>query len=67
MKKINIIENDEEDDFAKKLEEDLEKESNIYINNFQLKEEKSDDELMEMSKEEIITPNISKKNHILIY
>ena len=55
MKKINIIENDEEDDFAKKLEEDLEKESNIYINNFELKEEKSDDELMEMSKEEIIT------------
>ena len=43
MKKINIIENDEEDDFAKKLEEDLEKESNIYVNNFQLKEDKTDD------------------------
>ena len=55
MKKINIIENDEEDDFAKKLEEDLEKESNIYVNNFELKEDKTDDELMEMSKEEIIT------------
>ena len=55
MKKINIIENDEEDDFAKELEKDLENESNIYINNFQLKEEKSYDELMSMSKEEIIT------------
>ena len=55
MEKINIIENDEEDDFAKELEKDLENESNIYINNFQLKEEKSYDELMSMSKEEIIT------------
>ena len=55
MKKNNIIENDEEDDFAKELEKDLENESNIYINNFQLKEEKSFDELMSMSKEEIIT------------
>ena len=55
MKNINFIENEEEDDFAKKLEEDLEKESNIYINNFELKSEKSDEELMKMSKEEIIT------------
>lgn len=55
MNKFNIIENDEEDDFAKKLEKDLENESNIYINNFQFKEEKTDDELLLMSKEEIIT------------
>ena len=55
MKNINIIENEEEDDFAKELEKDLENESNIYINNFQLNEEKSDDELLLMSKEEIIT------------
>ena len=56
MKNINIIENEEEeDDFAKELEKDLEKESNIYINNFQLNEEKTDDELLLMSKEEIIT------------
>ena len=55
MKNINIIENEEEDDFAKELEKDLENESNIYINNFQLNEEKSDDELLSMSKEEIIT------------
>ena len=54
MKNINFIEN-EEDDFAKKLEEDLEKESNIYINNFELKPEKTDEELMLMTKEEIIT------------
>ena len=44
MKNINIIENEEEEDaFAKELEKDLEKESNIYINNFQLNEEKTDD------------------------
>ena len=55
MKNINFIENEEEDDFAKQLEEDLEKESNIYINNFELKIEKSDDELLKMTKEEIIT------------
>ena len=55
MKNINFIENEEEDDFAKKLEEDLEKESNIYINNFEFKYEKSDEELMKLSKEEIIT------------
>lgn len=56
MKNINIIENEEEEDaFAKELEKDLEKESNIYINNFQLNEEKTDDELLLMSKEEIIT------------
>ena len=55
MKNINFIENEEEDDFAKKLEEDLEKESNIYINNFELKPEKTDEELMLMTKEEIIT------------
>ena len=54
MKNNNIIEN-EEDDFAKELEKDLEKESNIYINNFELKEEISDEELLSMSKEEIIT------------
>ena len=55
MKNINFIENEEEDDFAKQLEQDLEKESNIYINNFELKSEKSDEELMLMTKEEIIT------------
>ena len=55
MKNINFIENEEEDAFAKQLEEDLEKESNIYINNFEIKSEKSDEELMKMSKEEIIT------------
>jgi hypothetical protein len=55
MEKFNLIENEEEDDFAKALEKDLENESNIYVNNFQLKEEKTDDELMSMSKEEIIT------------
>ena len=55
MLKFNLIENEEEDDFAKALEKDLENESNIYVNNFQLKEEKTDDELMSMSKEEIIT------------
>ena len=55
MEKINIIENEEEDDFAKELEKDLENESNIYINNFQSKEEKTDDELLLMTKEEIIT------------
>jgi len=55
MKNINFIENEEEDDFAKQLEADLEKESNIYINNFELKSEKSDEELIKMSKEEIIT------------
>ena len=48
-------EEEEEDAFAKELEKDLEKESNIYINNFQLNEEKTDDELLLMSKEEIIT------------
>ena len=55
MENINIIENEEEDDFAKELEKDLENESNIYINNFQSKEEKTDDELLLMTKEEIIT------------
>ena len=55
MKNINFIENEEEDAFAKQLEEDLEKESNIYINNFEIKTEKSDEELMNMTKEEIIT------------
>ena len=55
MENINIIENEEEDDFAKALEKDLENESNIYINNYQSKEEKSDDELLLMTKEEIIT------------
>ena len=55
MENINIIENEEEDDFAKELEKDLETESNIYINNFQSKEEKTDDELLLMTKEEIIT------------
>ena len=34
MKNINFIENEEEDDFAKKLEQDLEKESNIIFNLF---------------------------------
>ena len=52
---INNIENKEEDDFAKELEKDLENESNIYINNFKYEQEKSDDELMLMTKEEIIT------------
>ena len=55
MKNINFIENEEEDAFAKQLEEELEKETNIYINNFELKSEKSDEELMAMTKEEIIT------------
>ena len=55
MKNINFIENEEEDAFAKQLEEELEKETNIYINNFELKSEKSDEELMTMTKEEIIT------------
>ena len=55
MKNINFIENEEEDAFAKQLEEDLEKESNIHINNFEIKTEKSDEELMNMTKEEIIT------------
>ena len=54
-KNINFIENEEEDAFAKQLEEELEKETNIYINNFELKSEKSDEELMTMTKEEIIT------------
>jgi ankyrin repeat protein len=55
MKNIDFIENEEEDAFAKQLEEELEKETNIYINNFELKREKSDEELMAMTKEEIIT------------
>ena len=55
MKNINFIENEEEDDFAKQLEQDLEKESNVYINEFEIKIEKSDEELMNMTKEEIIT------------
>ena len=55
MKNINFIENEEEDDFAKQLEQDLEKESNVYINKFEIKIEKSDEELMNMTKEEIIT------------
>ena len=54
MKNINFIENEEEDAFAKQLEEELEKETNIYINNFELKSEKSDEELMTMTKEEIM-------------
>ena len=52
---INNIENNEEDEFAKELEKDLENESNVYINNFKYEQEKSDDELMLMTKEEIIT------------
>ena len=55
MKNINIIEDNEEDDFAKELEKDLENEANIYINNFKYVQEKSDDELLAMTKEEIIT------------
>ena len=46
---------DEEDNFAKTLEEELEKESNGYINKFEYLKEKSDDELLLMSKEEILT------------
>ena len=46
---------EEEDDFAKKLEEELEKESNGYIDKFEYIKEKSDDELLQMSKEEILT------------
>ena len=56
MKNNNINENNkEEDDFAKQLEKDLENESNIYINKIEFNQEKSDEELMNMSKEEIIT------------
>ena len=56
MKNNNVIEsNEDEDDFAKKLEKELENESNTYINNYEFKQEKSDDELMNMSKEEILT------------
>ena len=56
MKKNIIIENNEdEDDFAKQLEKDLENESNIYTNKNEFNPEKSDEELMNMSKEEIIT------------
>ncbi len=55
MKNINFIENEEEDTFAKQIEEELEKETNIYINNFDIRTEKSDEELMNMTKEEIIT------------
>ena len=46
---------EEEDDFAKQLEEELEKESNGYIDKFEYIKEKSDDELLQMSKEEILT------------
>ena len=56
MKNNIIIENNEdEDDFAKQLEKDLENESNIYTNKNEFNPEKSDEELMKMSKEEIIT------------
>lgn len=55
MKNINISENEEEDEFAKQLEEELEKSSSVYVNNFELKNDKSDDDLLLMTKEEIIT------------
>ena len=55
MKNINISENEEEDEFAKQLEEELEKSSSVYVNNFELKNDKSDDDLLTMTKEEIIT------------
>ena len=45
MKNNNVIEsNEDEDDFAKKLEKELENESNTYINNYEFKQEKSDNE-----------------------
>lgn len=55
MENKNIIENEEEDEFAKQLEADLEQSSNIYVNKLELTNDKSDDDLLLMTKEEIIT------------
>lgn len=58
---------DNSDEYEKALEAEMEKSTNVYIDKLDLIEDKSDDELLMMTKEEIIQYNKVKINQLKAY